>query len=165
MNILTITTPDIENGEGFRVTVWCAGCSHHCPGCHNPHTWSYAQGSPLMSPSVLHSIFTEVSKPYIQGITLSGGDPLCQTDDSLRELQDFIEYFREQFPDKDIWLYTGYTLEEIECSELRSRIIHNCDTIVEGRYIEHLRDGDLAFRGSSNQHIIHMKDGCIHSVE
>ena len=68
-NILTITHPDVENGLGCRVTIWCSGCSHHCPGCHNQHTWAYGQGQKLDDPVIRHKIFEAVDKPYINGIT------------------------------------------------------------------------------------------------
>ena len=80
--VLTITHPDVENGTGCRVTIWTSGYNHHCPGCHNKHTWDYNQGTNLFDKNVLNKIYEEVDKPYIKGITLSGGDPLGQSDES-----------------------------------------------------------------------------------
>ena len=81
MRVLTITTPDVENGLGNRVTIWFAGCSHRCVGCHNQHTWDYNQGTPLFDEGVIEKIFSEVDKDYISGITLAGGDPFSQSDE------------------------------------------------------------------------------------
>ena len=90
MRVLTITTPDVENGLGNRVTIWFAGCSHRCIGCHNHHTWDYNQGTPLFDEGVIEKIFSEVDKDYIAGITLAGGDPFSQNDESLNELLKFV---------------------------------------------------------------------------
>ena len=84
MKVLTLTTPDIENGFGCRVTIWFAGCNRRCPGCHNPHTWAYNQGKELLSEEVLNKIYSLVDKDYIQGITLSGGDPIYQVSGALK---------------------------------------------------------------------------------
>lgn len=155
MKYLTITYPDINNGPGFRATLWIAGCSHHCPGCHNQHTWNYNQGTEFTSKGLKDEI-TEIFKhDYISGLTLSGGDPLDQDVDSLHELADFIKWFKTTYPDKTIWLYTGFMLDEIK-SYYGKYIINLCDYIVDGRYDEKLRDTSLEFRGSSNQRIIKM---------
>jgi anaerobic ribonucleoside-triphosphate reductase activating protein len=154
--VLTITYPDVENGLGCRVTIWCAGCSHHCPGCHNKHTWNYNQGSCLFD--VRESIFNEVNKPFIKGITLSGGDPLDQSFSALQQLEIFIDDFKKEFPDKDIWIYSGDTFETLMQSPIKRRILKKCDVLVDGPFIQEQYDPDLAFRGSSNQRIIDLKE-------
>ena len=111
MRVLTITTPDVENGLGNRVTIWFAGCSHRCVGCHNQHTWDYNQGTPLFDDGVIEKIFSEVDKDYISGITLAGGDPFSQSDESLIELLKFIRMYKSAFPEKNIWVYSGATYE------------------------------------------------------
>ena len=103
MRVLTITTPDVENGLGNRVTIWFAGCSHRCVGCHNQHTWDYNQGTPLFDEGVIEKIFSEVDKDYIAGITLAGGDPFSQNDESLNELLKFVRMYKSAFPEKNIW--------------------------------------------------------------
>ena len=158
MNILTMTTPDMENGNGCRVTLWFAGCGHHCEGCQNQHTWNYEQGVLLSNDDVKMKIFTEVDHDYIQGVTLSGGDPLMQTDDSLEELKKFIIEFKGLYPSKDIWIYSGYTFEEICASPKKKEILELCDVLVDGPYICSLNNDDLPFRGSENQRIIYLKD-------
>lgn len=154
MRVLTITTPDVENGLGNRVTIWFAGCSHRCVGCHNQHTWDYNQGTPLIEPGVISKIFKEVDKEYISGITLAGGDPLSQTDESLNELLAFITKYKEIFPDKDIWIYSGATYDSDMLHPIKKQILDLCDVMVDGPFILALRDPDLAFRGSSNQRVI-----------
>ena len=156
-NILTITHPDVENGLGCRVTLWCSGCSHHCPGCHNQHTWAYGQGQKLDDPIIRHKIFEAVDKPYIKGITLSGGDPLDQSFSALQELEIFIDDFKKEFPEKDIWIFAGDTIETLVLSPIKKRILKKCDVLVDGSFIQAKYDPDLAFRGSTNQRIIDLK--------
>ena len=154
MRVLTITSPDIENGLGYRTTIWFAGCSHHCPGCHNQHTWAYNQGTPLQDAAVIDKICEEVSKDYVRGITLSGGDPLSQPDENLSMLLAFLIHFKEMFPDKDIWIYSGDTYETNIEHPIKKKILSLCDVLVDGPFIKSKYDTDLAFRGSSNQRII-----------
>ena len=155
-NVLTITYPDVENGLGCRVTIWSSGCTHHCPGCHNQHTWKYDVGSRLLD--VRERIFSEVNKPFIKGITLSGGDPMDQSFSALQQLEIFIDDFKNEFPDKDIWVYAGDTFEELIISPIKRRILKKCDVLVDGRFIKEQYDPDLAFRGSANQRIINLKE-------
>lgn len=161
MRVLTITTPDVENGLGNRVTIWFAGCSHRCVGCHNQHTWNYNQGTPLFEDgfetAVIKKIFEEVDKEYISGITLAGGDPFSQSEESLEELLEFVDIFKYKFPNKDIWVYSGATYESDMLHPIKRQILDKCDVMVDGPFILALRDPDLAFRGSSNQRIIDLK--------
>ena len=162
LRIIDITSPDINNGTGVRVTLWVAGCKHHCKGCHNQWTWKYEQGKVFESDR--REIFEELSKildnDYIDGLTLSGGDPLCQDDEGLRDLLSIIDWFNNRYPNKNIWLFTGYTKEEIDKSNntLMKKIINKIDVLVDGPYIEEKRDiAHTPFRGSTNQRIIHIK--------
>lgn len=157
MRVLTLTTPDIENGAGYRVTLWVAGCSHRCPGCHNKHTWAYDQGTPIADSKIMERVVAEVSKPYIKGLTISGGDPLAQPRESLVELVSFIRRFRELCPGKDVWIYSGFTYEELMSSDIDREVLALCDVLVDGPYVQKLRDTELAFRGSSNQRVIDLK--------
>lgn len=160
MNYITVTSPDINNGLGCRVTLWVAGCSNHCQGCQNPETWNYNQGKPLED--AYEKVSEELKKPYIIGLTFSGGDPLNQERDSLEELLRFILRIRADFPDKNIWVYTGNTYEELmesQNSDIYEKILSNIEYLVEGRYVQSLRDVSLPFKGSSNQRIMKLKDG------
>lgn len=159
MKILTLTTPDVENGLGCRVTLWFAGCSHHCEGCHNKHTWDYNQGKNLLNKQVLDKIFEEVDKPYIKGITLSGGDPLDQSDENLLKLDAFLLLFKEKFKDKDIWIYSGGIYEELKENTTIKNILKKCDVLVDGPFKKELYNPDLPFRGSTNQTIWENKNG------
>lgn len=159
--VLTMTQPDTENGKGCRVTVWCAGCSHHCPGCHNQHTWDYNQGSLLINDDVKQRIYNAASKEYIQGITFSGGDPLDQSHQALTELYMFITEFKHDFPEKDIWIYSGDYFENLKNSRIVRKILSKCDVLVDGPFMKDLYDPDLSFRGSRNQRIIYLKNPVI----
>ena len=157
MRVLTITTPDIENGYGCRVTVWVAGCNRHCPGCHNPHTWAYNQGKELLSDEVMDKIFYEAGYDYIQGITLSGGDPFDQDETSLTELLIFIKQFKLEYPNKDIWIYSGGLYEDFIQNDNIREILLWCDVLVDGPFKQEKKILDLPFRGSTNQRIIDLK--------
>lgn len=154
MRVLTITTPDMENGLGCRVTIWFAGCSHRCVGCHNQHAWDYNQGTPLFDKAVQDKIYTEVNKDFIAGISLAGGDPFSQSDESLQELLTFVKQFKKDFPDKNIWIYSGATYESDCLHPTKKAVLELCDVMVDGPFIISLLDIDLAFRGSTNQRII-----------
>lgn len=156
MKILNITSPDVNNGTGFRVTLWVAGCSHHCRGCHNPESWDYNQGKTLRE--VRKDLFDRLDKSYIQGLTLSGGDPLAQSRKSLLELYFLLRRIKKKFPNKDIWIYSGYTHEEILQDKFKKLVLSQCDVLVDGLYRYALRDTSLPFRGSSNQRIIYLKN-------
>lgn len=150
MRYVDVTSPDINNGTGCRVTVWVAGCSHCCKGCHNPQTWDYNQGEE----DIWGKLVEKLSLPYIKGVTFSGGDPLSQDEKSLKQLLTLIEKVKTMFPEKDIWLFTGDVYEEAIKNPLKSTIIGECDVVVDGPFKFYLRDTSLAFRGSSNQRII-----------
>ena len=163
-NVLTITHPDVENGKGCRVTIWCAGCTHNCPGCHNKHTWAYNQGHSITESNVKEEIYKAVDKDYIQGITFSGGDPLDQSYIALKELYMFITEFKIDFPDKDIWIYTGGLFEDLVKVPIIRKILNKCDVLVDGPFVQELYDPDLTFRGSTNQRIIQLKGEEIRSI-
>lgn len=144
-----ITHPDVNNGLGCRVTLWVSGCTHHCQNCHNQCTWDFNSGVPF-GEKAKKRLFELLAPPYIKGLTLSGGDPA----DSPEDVIELCKEVKESFPDKDIWLYTGYTLEQImESPRLAPIIDCGVTTIVDGPYVDELRDASLAFRGSSNQRI------------
>lgn len=155
MNYCGITAPDIANGTGCRVVLWISGCNHKCKGCHNPETWNYTYGKAL-NEDTKNIIYRWLSKPYIKGLTISGGDPLDRGDDELLELLNLCKEIKNNYPNKDIWIYTGYTYEEL--NNAQKEVLHYCDILVDGQYIEELRDLSLPFRGSSNQRIINLKE-------
>ena len=146
MRILDITYPDVNNGTGFRVTLWVSGCSHHCKGCHNKETWDFKAGHEFCV-NDKNILFDALSNDYIKGLTLSGGDPICSYEDVLNLVIDI----KNNFKDKDIWLFTGFTKEEMD--ERYSEILKYIDVLVDGEFIEEEKDLSLAFRGSRNQRI------------
>ena len=146
MRVNKITYPELSNGIGFRITVWVSGCVHHCKGCHNPETWDF-NGGREFTDADKEEIFKLLTIPYLKGVTFSGGDPLCSYEDVLS----FAKELKEKFPDKDIWVYTGFKFEYV--AEHMSEILDYVDYIVDGKFEEEERDVSLAFRGSKNQRI------------
>lgn len=154
MRFVAITQADVNNGNGCRTTLWAAGCNHHCPGCHNSWTWDYNQGKNWVD--IKDRLYKNLSKPYIKGLTLSGGDPLDQSPDDLEDLIYILSTIRKDFPDKDIWLYTGYVYEDL--NDLQRKVLEYVDVLIDGPYIQKQHDMTLPFRGSKNQRILYMKD-------
>lgn len=144
MSIIRGTTVD---GPGFRTSIYLAGCDHHCPGCHNPSTWDPEAGREMTLEEIM-----EVVREEDFDVTLSGGDPLMHPE-AAAELAREIKAFG-----KNVWMYTGFTYEQILEDERLSMPLPYIDTIVDGPFIEKLKDPDLLFRGSSNQRIIHLND-------
>lgn len=152
LHISSITTCDINNGLGFRVTVWVSGCTHKCPGCQNEWLQKYKQGKPLSE--VKDKIFETLSNPNIDGITFSGGDPLDQNTIAWQQLQELMKEIKSRFPKKSIWVYTGNFFEFMINHEFMKGIFKYIDVLVDGLYDEGKRDITLPYRGSSNQRII-----------
>ena len=167
MNYHNITYPDMNNGDGLRVVLWLSGCSHHCYNCQNPQTWDVNSGIPF-DKSAKEELFRELDKDYISGLTLSGGDPLHEA--NLDGVLDLVNEIRLSFPNKSIWLYSGYRFDDEECwvkpkndianiyRFMRQEIIKNVDVMVDGRYIDSQRDITLKWRGSKNQRVILVKE-------
>ena len=167
MNYHNITYPDMNNGDGLRVVLWLSGCSHHCYNCQNPQTWDVNSGIPF-DESAKEELFRELGKDYISGLTLSGGDPLHEA--NLDGVLDIVNRFRLSFPNKSIWIYTGYTWENIMKYEygakyinnfntdaLRQCIVSKCDVLVDGRYIDSQRNPSKKWAGSDNQRVIDIR--------
>ena len=156
LRILDITAPDIVNGNGIRITLWVSGCTHKCKGCHNAWTWNYDQGKNFIEnkDEILDKLSGWLSRDYIEGITISGGDPLDQDDVALSELLELLKWVRKNYENKTIWLYTGYEYEQL--NEKQKEVADYCDVIVDGPFIQEKRSFDCPFRGSSNQRILYM---------
>lgn len=147
MRYHNITKDDMLNGEGLRVVLWAAGCNHGCKNCQNPITWDPEGGLPF-DEAAKEEIFTELEKDYISGITLSGGDPLYPG--SREDMTLLAKEIKTKFPDKTIWLYTGYLWEEVSALPIMEYI----DVLIDGRFIEDLKDPQLHWKGSFNQRIV-----------
>ena len=153
MKYLKITHPDIENGPGCRVTLWISGCCRKCPGCQNEWTHDYSQGKEFTTDE-FDEICRLLERPEIAGLTISGGDPLMQLSDVLVDLCQLTHDIKERFPDKPIWLYTGYYIKDLRENQLD--VLHYCDVVVEGPFELDKKDTTLPFRGSSNQKITYL---------
>lgn len=145
-----ITKDDMKNGDGLRVVLWVAGCLHHCKECQNPITWD-PDGGLLFDESAKQEIFDQLDKPYISGITFSGGDPLHPS--NRVEVRNLCEEIKEKYPDKTIWLYTGDSWESI----YNYPIMKYVDVCVDGEFLIEKRDVTLMWKGSSNQRVIDVK--------
>lgn len=147
MNYHNITKDDMKNGDGLRVVLWVAGCEHHCKNCQNPITWN-PKGGLKFGEDEEQEIFEQLEKDYISGITFSGGDPLHPLNRGA--VTKLIVRIKKLFPYKTIWIYTGYVYESISWMSVMKYI----DVLVDGPYIEALRDTNLHWVGSSNQRVI-----------
>lgn len=147
IRVLDILEETMADGPGFRTSIYCAGCAHHCPGCHNPQSWDFMGGQEMSVQELLDIIKSD----EFSNVTFSGGDPLYQVE-AFTELARRIK----EETGKNIWCYTGFTYEEILADSRLSMILPYIDTLVDGPFVEALRDPELHFRGSSNQRIIHL---------
>lgn len=151
MNYHNITKDDMLNGTGLRVVLWVSGCSLHCPNCQNPETHDKCSGIPF-DENAEKELFEELEKEYISGITFSGGHPL--EDYNYPEILRLCKKIKKDYPNKTIWLYTGFVWENITELEIMKYI----DVLVDGPFIEALKDGKLHWRGSANQRVIDVKE-------
>jgi len=152
MNIATVKYNDVADGLGVRTTVFVSGCRRHCPGCQNPETWDFDFGE-RFNWQVEQMVIDSLRPSWIQGLTICGGEPF--EPENERALIPFLQRVRQELPSKDIWIYSGYALEELEDREL----LRYADVLVDGAFLEEQKDAGLAFRGSRNQRIIHLKEG------
>ena len=158
MNYHDIKKCDMLNGDGIRCVLFVSGCSHHCDGCHNPETWNPRSGIPF-DESAEGEIRDELRKDYVDGITLSGGDPLHEA--NMNDIYGLVKWIKNEFPDKTIWIYTGYTYAELKdddsrIGEIRRRILGQCDVLVDGRFEKSQASEEYPFAGSLNQNIIYL---------
>lgn len=196
MNYHTITYPDQNNGDGLRVVLWLSGCSHHCYNCQNPQTWDANSGIPF-DESAKKELFRELDKDYISGLTLTGGDPLFES--NLDGVLDLVTEFNKRYnfqkvdsanpckmgvseventdkirlllPNKSIWIYSGYTWNQVmnlvitddfnpsrdELLRKRKEIVKQCTVMVDGRYIDAQRNPSKKWAGSDNQRVIDIR--------
>ena len=163
MNYIKINEYDVANGPGVRVSLWVSGCTIRCPGCQNPQTWDFNEGHPWNA-FAMNNLKKALEADFIQGITITGGHPLEEI--HLLDVYRIIKKTRKNFPNKDIWLYTGYPLsledfkrhpDPYNSKYLFNNIIRNCDVVVDGPFIQSERDITLKWRGSRNQRVIDVK--------
>ena len=161
MNYSNIIETDIANGQGVRVSLFASGCNFHCVNCFNKEAQSFTYGHPYAKETE-QQILSYLSKPYIAGLSLLGGDPLWQDYEGLHQLQQLCKKVHNL--DKNIWIWSGFTWEEVfpkivtdnlnEHRIMQQMLIEECDIWIDGPYVDSLRDLTLKWRGSSNQRII-----------
>lgn len=150
---------DIANGEGVRVTLFVSGCTNHCENCFQPQTWDFCYGQPFTRETE-DTLLEMLTPEYISGLTLLGGEPF--EPENQRGLLPFLERVRRTLPRKNIWAYTGFTWEQLHTEgshprcEVTDALLAQLDVLVDGRYVDALRDISLRFRGSSNQRLINV---------
>ena len=156
MNIAAIKHVDIADGPGVRVSLFVAGCTHHCKGCFQPETWDFDFGTPY-TPETEQQILDWLRPAYIRGLTLLGGEPFERV--NQRGLVTLLECVRRELPEKDIWCYSGYTFEELTGAsrarcEVTDRMLSLIDVLVDGEFVLEQRNLMLRFRGSENQRLL-----------
>lgn len=144
MNYCGLNKNDIANGEGVRVSLFVSGCRNHCKGCHNPEAWDFDYGQPFTKETE-NEIMKALRPSWIQGLSVLGGEP-CE-EENKKVLIPFLKKVRSTFPEKDIWLYSGYTYEKL-CDD---EILRYVDVLVDGAFLLEQKDISLAFRGSRNK--------------
>jgi anaerobic ribonucleoside-triphosphate reductase activating protein len=156
MHYSVIKPVDIADGVGVRVTLFVSGCTHHCKGCFQPQTWAFDYGQPYTKETE-DQLISLLSPSYIRGLTLLGGEPM--EPDNQRTLLPLLRRVRAELPKKDIWCYSGYTLDELtgvsraRC-EVTDELLSLIDVLVDGEFVEEKRNISLKFRGSENQRLI-----------
>ena len=151
MNYAQVFIYDIANGPGVRVSLFVSGCTHHCKGCFNEETWDFNHGDPFTQETIDY-ILNNANHDYIEGLTLLGGDPLCGNNPEAS--LDLCKQFKQKFPNKTIWLYTGSLFEDVK----NLPVMQYVDVCVDGPFILDKKDISLVFRGSSNQRIIDVQN-------
>lgn len=149
LRVLDILFETMMDGPGLRTSIYFAGCKHHCKGCHNPQSWDMNGGYSMP----INHILTLIKEDEFANVTFSGGDPFCQVD-AVTELAKRIK----AETNKTIWCYTGFTIEEIREDPNLNKLLQYIDVLVDGPYVEALRNTDLPFRGSENQRIIYINN-------
>lgn len=156
MHYGNIKNCDIANGPGVRVTLFVSGCTHHCPGCFQPETWDFAYGRPFTE-EVRAELLRLLAPAHIHGLTLLGGEPF--EPDNQRALLPLVEAVKARYPGKDIWAFSGYTLDQLRSGipgppEVTAALLERLDVLVDGPFVEARKKPNLRFRGSDNQRII-----------
>lgn len=150
---------DVLNGEGTRHSLFVSGCQHYCKGCFNKNAWDYNYGNSLDDEAINIIINHFNTNRPLQGISLLGGEPM----DSARTLLKLVKKFKIKYPDKDVWLWSGYLFEEIRRDKSMNELLEQIDVLIDGKFVESKKDLTLKFRGSSNQRIIDVQKSLINN--
>lgn len=161
MNYAVIKKRDVANGPGVRVSLFVSGCTHQCKGCFNYEAWSFDYGQPFTDETI-EEIITALSPSYIRGLTLLGGDPMERP--NIPALLPLLERVKREYPDKDIWCFTGYSFDDdiqgymVNEWEGTKEFLEYIDVLVDGEFILEQKNLNLKFKGSSNQRTIRVKE-------
>ena len=161
MNYATIKNCDIANGPGVRVSLFVSGCTHRCPGCFNEEAWDFNYGQPFTEDTI-SKIMEYCKRSYVEGLTILGGEPFEPA--NQKGILPLVKRFKETYPDKSLWIFTGYDFEEDILDRMSNnypetkQILSCVDTIVDGKFIEELMNRNLRFKGSSNQRTIMVQE-------
>lgn len=168
MNYAQIRSMDISNGEGIGVSLFVQGCNFHCKNCFNSETWEFSKGQEW-NDKTKNQFLKLIETPFIQRVSILGGEPLHPK--NVQNVLKIVDEIRVSYPTKNIWLYTGYTWEQImhpvitdidseqlKILQMRKELVNKCDVLIDGRYIDELRDVSLHWRGSSNQRVINVQE-------
>ncbi len=156
----TVKKADIANGLGVRVSLFVSGCRHHCKGCFQPETWDFNYGEEYTD-AVKEDILSEFERPYYRGLTVLGGEPM--EPENQPYVLELLREFKKRFPDKDVWIYSGYTFEDdilagkLGDKAITDELISYVDVLVDGEFVQAEKDITLKFRGSRNQRLIDVK--------
>lgn len=143
---------DIANGEGVRISLFVSGCQFHCEDCFNPESWDYNYGKPYTQETTDY-ILSILQSPYVNGLSILGGDPLWQDEDGIAQLIDLVKQVKNI--EKTVWIWSGFTWEQLpSLSKSKQNLVQLCDVMIDGLYDKKLRDLRLKWRGSSNQRVI-----------
>jgi len=161
MNVAEIKTNDIANGEGVRTSLFVSGCRHHCPDCFNEIAWDFSYGKPW-SEETEQEILDSMAPPWIAGLSLLGGEPF--EPENQKELLKLLKDFKNRYPQKNVWCYSGFTFEEITgkkesraFTDISVEMLKYIDILVDGKFNKELKNIMLKFRGSENQRVIDVK--------
>jgi len=168
MNYAQIRSMDISNGEGIGVSLFVQGCDFHCKNCFNSETWEFSKGQEW-NDKTKNQFLKLIEPPFIQRVSILGGEPLHPK--NVQNVLKIVDEIRVSYPTKNIWLYTGYTWEQImhpvitdinseqlKMLQMRKELVNKCDVLIDGRYVDELRDVSLHWRGSSNQRVINVQE-------
>lgn len=161
MHYGNIKSFSIENGVGVRVSLFVSGCRNHCKNCFSPQTWAFDYGQPFTE-ETKKELLEELAPDHISGLTILGGEPF--EPENQKEILPLLRKVRQALPHKTIWMYTGFTFEELtgdsrgNCGELTREIFSCIDVLVDGRFVEEKKNLRIRFRGSENQRIVDMKE-------
>ena len=157
MNYAKILQCDIANGIGWRITLFVSGCARNCKGCFNKVAQDPNYGK-CFDENTKNKILKELQKGYCQGLSLLGGEPLSYLSDNRKTIIDLCKEVKEKFPNKDIWIWSGYTFDEILNNEEMKDILNYIDYLVDGPFVESLKDTSLHWKGSTNQHVLDINE-------